>query len=308
MIYTMNQPNPSDRLLIFDNFQSDRNLPKFKNKDVDTSSSPTVNDFSSNIISSSMFSSSSSTVMIGQGGFIQYMAQQGSSQFTNNGLFANIYRKIKSFLKKRSEDLKIKYEEKHVKYVFDAVLSSPQLIEKFDENNNAYQKLIDNAKLLGQTALAEELQANLEVRKFENACIACDFNRALTERQLLTFADKCEKGLKLDWIKNFGRIIPIEALEKKLSADSHNLFDNYVILYYDPENRSTKLTEAEKEKLKDPILFGVMRGNRKLYFIHDWKDDLCDLTMEQVADVLGEKENLTLDIPKAPTSHIEISS
>ena len=30
MIYTMNQENPKDRLSIFDNFQVDQNLPKFK--------------------------------------------------------------------------------------------------------------------------------------------------------------------------------------------------------------------------------------------------------------------------------------
>lgn len=41
--------------------------------------------------------------------------------------------------------------------------------------------------------------------------------------------------------------------------------------------------------MKDPILFGVMEHSRKLYYIGDWKDEYCDLTLEDMFTSLGEK-------------------
>lgn len=38
---------------------------------------------------------------------------------------------------------------------------------------------------------------------------------------------------------------------------------------------------------KDPILFGLMTERRVLYFVGDWVDDFCNLTLDQIADVLG---------------------
>jgi len=53
------------------------------------------------------------------------------------------------------------------------------------------------------------------------------------------------------------------------------------------------MTEAEKERAKDPILFGVMRASRNLYFIGDWKDEQCDLQLSDIVEKLQNK----LDIP-----------
>ena len=40
---------------------------------------------------------------------------------------------------------------------------------------------------------------------------------------------------------------------------------------------------------KDPILFGVLENSKKLYYIGDWKDDYCTLTLEDMFNELGEK-------------------
>ena len=315
MIYTMNQENPKDRLSIFDNFQVDMNLPKFKKERDEKADDQKISNIirengigSSNGLSGAINGSSvafystastASTFMVSQGGW-QISNPMADSvvggleqQYTKRGIFASLVR----WLSNKKENIVKKCETKRVQYVFDLVLNQPEKLTKFEEKNSAYAKLIENAKSLGQTALVEQLESELEVRKFENACLANDITMALTEKQLLTFADKCEKGLKLDWIKNFTRVIPQMAIEKKQKADENFLFDNYVILYFDPENKATKMTKKDIEKAKDPILFGVMHGNRRLYFIHDWKDELCDLTMKEVADKLGTKENLSLELP-----------
>src|SRR4030042_1990609 len=69
-----------------------------------------------------------------------------------------------------------------------------------------------------------------------------------------------------------------EEIEKKA------LFDGYVVVHTDPNNTSVMKTVEEK---KDPILFGVISESDRFYFIADWKDELCDLTLEKIIDKLG---------------------
>ena len=47
-----------------------------------------------------------------------------------------------------------------------------------------------------------------------------------------------------------------------------------------------ELTEGIRKGV--PILFGLIRGSDKLYFIGDWIDDICDLTFDELIEVLGE--------------------
>ena len=44
----------------------------------------------------------------------------------------------------------------------------------------------------------------------------------------------------------------------------------------------------EVEKAKDPILFGVIAGSNKLYYIDDWIDEYCDLRFENIVDIIGK--------------------
>ena len=111
----------------------------------------------------------------------------------------------------------------------------------------------------------------------------CDFYEAVDE----------DKNLKLTWIEHFVKVIPTEIVELKAEIDMRGVFDNYVILHYDPDGNATSLTKEEIEVKKDPILFGVIENSKRLYYIGDWKDDYCDLTLEDMFEQLGEK---TLEI------------
>ena len=52
------------------------------------------------------------------------------------------------------------------------------------------------------------------------------------------------------------------------------------------------MTEEEKRIKKDPILFGVIYGSNKLYYIADWVDEYCDLTWDQVVEKLEKDKTL----------------
>jgi hypothetical protein len=179
-----------------------------------------------------------------------------------------------------------------VKYVFDLVLTNPEELIILRERDAAFQELIDRATVAGQVSLVEQLELEREIRKFESALFAKGMKRFISEAQLLKFVRGCERGLCLDWVRHFTRVIPREVVDAKVKCDEAGLFDNYCVLHFDPDEKAT--TQADRDaaaaKRRDPILFGVMRGSRKLYFVGDWKDELCDLTLQQVVDKLGDKE------------------
>ena len=57
-----------------------------------------------------------------------------------------------------------------------------------------------------------------------------------------------------------------------------------------------KETAREEAKRKDPIIFGVIAGSEKLYYVADWVDEYCDLTLEAFIDAIGiKKDELHMD-------------
>ena len=113
------------------------------------------------------------------------------------------------------------------------------------------------------------------------------FNVTISEDNVVKFYKESDKGLRLDWIKNFTRMIPCEVIDAKVKLDNLKIFDNYVVMHYDPDAKSYAMTQQEIEDAKDPILFGVIEGSRKLYFVGDWVDEVCDLTLDALVTELG---------------------
>mgnify|MGYP001614302358 CR=1 FL=1 len=176
-----------------------------------------------------------------------------------------------------------------VETVFKLVLDNNEQLTEFQDREALLDKMLVSAKKAGQTSLVRDLEEQRGVRRFENVLFAKGRKRVLTEAQLIKFVAKCERGLCLDWIADFVRPIPSEVLAEKEACDKDELFDNYVVLHFDPNNKGTAKKDRDKEerRVKDPILFGVLQGSRKLYFVGDWQDELCNLTLQQIVDKLG---------------------
>lgn len=188
---------------------------------------------------------------------------------------------------------------------------TPEIIEEFDvieffnkvklETEDKQKTYVNRLKDLvtcigycdttGQVALKESLFEQLTINKYESVLWANNMYKAISEEKIIEFIKGSDKGIALDYISNFARVIPPSVIKKKIEADKLSVFDNYVILHYDPESKSYMQTEEEKrrevEKKKDPILFGVIMGSNKLYFIDDWTDKYCDLTFDIITEKLG---------------------
>ena len=172
--------------------------------------------------------------------------------------------------------------------------------DKYVSRLKGYLKSISNAERSGQVALKERLLEEMVVNKYESILYANDLYKCITEKQMVEFAKKSSKKLEMTYIANYVRLIPEEVIELKNKVDEMCIFDNYVILHYDPNNEASEKTNKEKdeeikkeiERAKDPILFGLINGSNKLYFITDWIDESVgdDLQFNTIIEALGEDE------------------
>lgn len=187
-----------------------------------------------------------------------------------------------------------------LKEFFDSIKES---VKELDENEineilAKYKTVLINAQDNNQIALIEKIKDYAKTLKYELVLSTSKFNKFLTEKDIVDFHnvasvhEKYRTGLCLTYVKNFVKVIPNEVTEAKKEADKLKVFDNYVVLHYDYSGKAVEDTKAEKEKKKDPILFGVISGSKNLYFIGDWIDEYCDLTLDVVIKKLGKEINV----------------
>jgi len=276
--------NSLDKLLVFEDFFVDRSLPKHsKNKGAQYTINP--NDFS-----------------VGEDSGNMMMVRPNRSLTIHNvhnaikpswlvRLFwwISAALRLSPYIKWWSdEEVPEQSELMTVEEFFTSVNSSAKEIQLVKDRAAGYEKAMIRAKQGGQQALFEQLVAGMNVHRMESHLMTLGLTKYLEEADLVRFYKQSKKGLRLDWVKNFTRQIPQDVLDKKIQADETGIFDNYVILHYDPTAKSWAETQEEKNRRKDPILFGLMDGCRRLFFVGDWKDEFCDLTLDQIADALGD--------------------
>lgn len=170
-----------------------------------------------------------------------------------------------------------------------------------DEVLAKYELTLKNAEYNNQIALVERIKDFAEILKYELLLSTTKFNKFIKEESIVKFYNKVsvhqkyKTNLCLTYIKNFVKIIPEEITSLKKEADELKIFDNYLILHYDYSGKAVNETKAEKEKRKDPILFGVIKNSTNLYYIGDWVDDYCDLTLDVIIKKIGEKSVEEID-------------
>jgi hypothetical protein len=301
-----------NKLEIFENFRIDRKLPKYaKPASVyGTSKSKGGDENMSEDEWGPVMSGSGMNITIGEkmvfapanfrGPLVTVQGRAGLWA-KNPGIFGWLKYLLYLITHKREEKAAAKIPTISITEFFASVKNSIQELRLIQERAAGYEKAMVQAQSTGQTALLEKLKQGLETNRNEGQLVAIDNRKFLTEEDLVRFVKVVKKGLRLDWVGNFTRMIPSEIVETKIRMDELGIFDNYVVLHYDPEAKSWSETEAEKAKRirdsKDPILFGLMSGSRKLYFVGDWVDEQCDLTLEQIVDQLGTDVVKLLEAP-----------
>lgn len=142
------------------------------------------------------------------------------------------------------------------------------------------------------------------------------------------------QNTKIIQLEHFERLIPEDVFKEILRVKSLGIFDKFAILYNEPEdpdgldNKPTikESIDKERQRLKDPIIFGYFKErykidktdnpgtfidadefthiSDKLYYIADWEDEYCDLTLEAVLDVLAKNKKKDVIIDDAEIEDI----
>lgn len=275
--------NSADKLFIFEDFFVDKNLSKFSKKKQSAQYTINPNDFS-------MAEDSGEIRMVnpGRGLTIRSNSVKPNWLVRLFWWFSAALR-LSPYVKWWSdEEIPKQTEQMSIEEFFVSVNSSTKELQLVKDRAAGYERAMVRALQGGQQALFEQLVAGMNAHRMETHLMTLGLPRYLEEADLVRFYKQSKKGLRLDWVRNFVRQIPQDVLNKKIQADEIGIFDNYVVLHYDPSIKSWAETQEEKNRRKDPILFGVMEGRRRLYAVGDWKDEYCDLTLDQVADALGD--------------------
>ena len=312
--------NDKSGLQIFDNFHIDFNLPKWQSRKntsnpMDVSphmDSDTFNRFRTTRggnVTSGLFINPSSDWIVKSSGVVSSTGQDVSNK--KDSIFDKLFGRAKK--RRKLEEARIKAEmqapnftisdptsdeadltnEISPKEFFESVKNSAEELVLANERFASYEKAIAHLKRTGQIAILERMEYDLEIHRAETQLYAIGHTKVVTEANVVEFASKACRELRLDWIKNFSRLIPEKVLEAKEKCDENLIFDNYVVMHYDPYKDGVLQTldeiKAQVAKEKDPILFGVIAGSNKLYYVGDWIDEYCDLTFDKLVEKLGEE-------------------
>ena len=149
--------------------------------------------------------------------------------------------------------------------------------------------ILESTAITNQFALRKKIQEKFGKLLREQEMIACGFDKYFEKEILQAFVESVQNRIiKITPIKNYIRLIPKDARERMEIAREKMLFDDFVVIHTDPDNKAVEKTQAEK---KDPILCGVIKESARYYFIADWQDELCDLTMDTILEHLGLDES-----------------
>lgn len=152
------------------------------------------------------------------------------------------------------------------------------------------QHLVDDAIGSGQEALSEEFFKKLIKEVRESEMYSKGYKIFIEDEFLEKFRHKVRgQAVSLTPLKNYIRNIPNDVKEKIKVASASKLFDEIVIVHYDPDKEASKLTE--KEEREDPIAFGTIVESNRYYFIADWEDKYCDLTLDDIIDKLSLEDD-----------------
>jgi len=179
---------------------------------------------------------------------------------------------------------------KYIKKNF-GILEDSSIKRRLEKLEKACYQAIEN----GQEALSNKFLKEIARETRESILYVKGYKNFVEYEVIQKVKHKIKGGHISDTrFEDFTKVIPKDVLKKK--KDAEKFFDGFVIYhYYNNEieekiAKKQKMSSEEKQKMKDPILFGYIKECNRLYFIADWEDEYCDLTFDEIVDVVGENK------------------
>ena len=204
-------------------------------------------------------------------------------------LFNNIVNSVISFfLREGSKNLPPDDFFKKIKDKRQLV--TKEMIDNLKEHLASETKqFIDN----GQVKSASRLLFHIDCIEREQRVIDAGLNQFVYRDDLDDFmTNVSNQVVKIIELENFERVIPFD--KSKEINRVKNLFDQVYIVFTDYTGREERKVEKRK-RANDPIAFGVFKTgdnriwNHRFYFICDWEDEYCDLTLDKYVSQMVAK-------------------
>ena len=169
-----------------------------------------------------------------------------------------------------------------------AILGDRTISQDIEKAATKLKELVAKTRENGQVALSKRLETEHQNILNEIVLVKNGLFHYLTEDDVVKLLQKADFGIRIDFWNDYPDFVPDEVLEAKKKADALCVFDNWCIMHYDPEGKALKQIEVEEYR-RDPILFGMIVGSDRLYYVKDWKTEKDFLTLEKVCNTLGIK-------------------
>ena len=185
------------------------------------------------------------------------------------------------------------------------------------ELKNLFQvvcQIFQNCLATRQIALLKKLMFLMKTFSKEVKLVSMGFDKFIYYEDISEYIDDVGNNVvKIIELENYPRVIPNEVADALLHiADEEKktktkLFSHYYVVYTDYTGKDEKKVEQARRD-KDPILFGTFMDLKersminRFYYIADWEDEYCDLTLAKMIDHFAKKgkEDVVkdMDIPK----------
>ena len=176
---------------------------------------------------------------------------------------------------------------------------TPEDEEKLKEFRETSEKMMHLFEYSGQISAQEEMKATVTMLEKQIKAVQSGYNYFIYKKDLTDFIGSVlNDRVKIIDLAHYERIIPINIMMEL--ADLKTIFDELYVVYTDYTTEKEKKVEKERKE-KDPILLGAfidVKDNpnnkksghifEKMYFIADWTDDYCDLTISKLAEKIAE--------------------
>ena len=180
----------------------------------------------------------------------------------------------------------------------------------------------DKSDKIGQHVLSQKLSFLIDVTEKEKILFSKGYTEFIWHKDLTRYIKSVKPNVPtiLD-LEYYERTIPEINAADIIAAKDLNIFDRLIIVFNKPkDSMPVHATEVkiERERLRDPIVFGLFEGSltlkkrskananininsessdividevsEKLYYITSWDDDYCDLTLQKLMEAINSKD------------------
>lgn len=180
-------------------------------------------------------------------------------------------------------------KELSVKEIFESIKDKKEKIthEELKKYYSHCLTLIEKFKITGQKKSLDKLLFHITCMEKEMKLIDMGIDTYINYEDIDKFLKRPEnKEILFVELENYPRDIPDEIVET--ISKTKDIFKGLFIIFTDYTGEIKKELKEKKKKEKDPILLGAFVDTRtktkleRFYFLGDWEDEYCDLTLEKL--------------------------